>query len=193
MMRKTATQRNSKGTAIAESPFVLLVLFIFLAFPMINLGAIGYRSYFLIASCKEAAHKASKSLTYQTKVPDVQLGNNNPAVEVAQETIRRYLNSFNGVKVNEIKTGIVVVENATGKKSGPFYTPISGADVYGNVYYLEVELDAEAVPMITYGGGLLGNIPGITSPVRIKTHAREVFENPKGLTASANSLQLAMN
>lgn len=177
-MNRQSKQRTSKGTTIAESPMVLMVLFIFLAFPMINLGAIGYRSYFLINSCREAAHRAAKSLTYKDPAP-VTAANNTPAITVAERTIRQYLGIFNGVEVKNIKTGIVTINNQTGAKSGPVYSPVNST--YGNIYYLDVELEAEAVPMITYSGGLLGSIPGITSPIRIQTHAREVFENPKGL------------
>lgn len=179
MTKRQASQRAQKGTAIAESPIVLLTVLIFLAFPMINLGAIGYRSYFLIASCREAAHKAAKSLTFRQKAP-IQVANNVPAETVAADTITRYLSIFNGVQIKSVRTGIVTINNKTGEKTGPVYNPVK--TTYGNIYYLDVELVAEAVPMITYNGGLLGAIPGITAPVRIQTHAREVFENPKGLT-----------
>ena len=173
--------RSNKGTTIAESPMILMVLFIFMAFPLINLGAIGLRSYFVIASCREAAHRASKSLTYEQAAP-VQLGNNTPAITVAEQTVQRYINSFNGVKVQSVRSGIVTVNNTTGNKTGPVYAPLASGNTYGNVYYLEVELQAEAQPLITYNGGLLGDIPGLTRPLTIQTHAREVFENPKGLS-----------
>ncbi|HEY9784528.1 MAG TPA: hypothetical protein V6D17_03930 [Candidatus Obscuribacterales bacterium] len=177
----TAGERSKRGSALAESPIVLLAMLIFLAFPMVNLGAIGYRTYFIIASTKEAAHKASRALTYAQPAQDNTFANNVPAVKVAEETVRRYLNAFNGVRINKIRTGIVVINNVTGQKSGPFYQPVSSVDVQNTVSYIEVHVEGEAVPMITYLGGLLGPIPGITSPVKISTNAREVFENPKGL------------
>lgn len=180
MTKRQAKVRSNKGTTIAESPMILMVLFIFLAFPLINLGAIGIRSYFIINSCKEAAHRASKSLTYEQAAP-VQLANNTPAITVAEQTVKRYMNAFTGVKVQSVRSGIVTVNNTTGVKTGPVYAPLSGGNMYGNVYYLEVELQATAEPLLTYNGGLLGDIPGLTRPLTIQTHAREVFENPKGL------------
>lgn len=179
-----AAGRNARGNSICESPCVLLVLFIFLAFPMINLGAIGLRTYLLIASGKEAAHRAAKSLTYQTpaQLPPGTVANNVPAVQVAEETVYRYLNNFTGVGISTVKAGIVTVNNTTGVKTGPVYQPLPASNLYGNIYYLDVEIEGQANPLVTYSGGLLGPIPGITSPVKISTHAREVFENPKGLT-----------
>lgn len=173
--------RSVKGTAIAETPAVLLVLFMFLAFPMINLGMVGYRTYFLINSAREAAHRASRSLTYSQPVQNATLGNNTPAVKVARDTVDRYIGTFNGVKVQSVQTGMVVVNNITGSKQGPFYNPIPLSAARGAVVYIEVKVEGEAAPMVTYLGGLLGPIPGITSPVKIQTHAREVFENQRGI------------
>lgn len=116
-------------------------------------------------------------------MPPGTVANNVPAVQVANQTVQRYLTSFRGVQANNIKVGIVVVDNNSGLKTGPIYTPLPApVDAFNKIYYLDVEVLGQIDPLVTYTGGLLGPIPGLTSPFFMYAHGQEVFENPKGLT-----------
>ncbi len=173
--------RTGKGTSIAELAGILLVFFIFLAFPLMNLCALGLRSSLLMNSAREASIKASKSLTFSVAPEGVV--NNIPATVVAKDTVRTYLAKFSGINVSAVRVGILTVSNASGVRSGPVYAPLSTVDrQFGNTYYLDVTVDGEAEPLVTYLGGLLGPIPGLTSPVKLSAHGQRVFENPRGLT-----------
>ncbi len=174
--------RRSQGTSIAELAGILLVLFIFFAFPLMNLCALGLRSSLLISSAKEASIRASKSLTYSV-APSGVAGNNVPAIQVAQETVKSYLANFSGVKATSVQVGIITVNNSNGIKSGPVYSALPTTDTtFGNTYYLDVVVTGQAEPLVSYIGGLLGPIPGLTSPIQLVCHGQRVFENPKGLT-----------
>jgi len=177
-------KRNQKGQAIAEMAGILLLLFLFLTFPLMNLAAIGLRTCFIISSAKVAAHKASKSLTYlaPANIPAGIVCNNTPAVQVAKDTVANYLKPFSGVKVVSVNVGIMSINDSTGSKVGPVYQPISSGNTYGNTYYLDVDVIAEADPLLTCNANLIGSIPGLTRPLRLVTHGQRVFENPKGLS-----------
>jgi len=175
--------RSCRGQALAETAGLLMVFFIFLTFPLMNLGAIGMRACFVVSSAKIGAERACKSLTYQVKanVPDGTLANNTPAVTVAKNEVTRYLGSFSGAKLVSIKTGIVDINNVTGEKKGPFFTPLTTLPQENHTYYVDVQVNAETEPLLSYKGGMLGDIPGLTAPFPLSMHGQRVFENPKGL------------
>lgn len=181
-----ASYRSKTGSYLVEAPGIMLILFVFLTFPLMDMAAVGLRSYFLITSAREAAHHASKSLTYSTAapLPAGTLANNVPAMTVASDTVRNYLRPFSGVEASNIKVGILIVDNATGSRSGPFFEPLSQDQINlaKNQYYLDVQVQGNVKPLISYEGGLLGSIPGLTAPYNLFAHGEDVFENPKGLT-----------
>lgn len=173
---------QQSGTSIAELAGILLVFFIFLAFPLMNLCTLGLRSSLLMNSAREASISASKSLTYSA-TPVGAVGNTTPAIQTANVTVKNYLSHFSGVNVSAVRVGILTVSNASGNRQGPVYKPLSSVDQqFGNTYYLDVAVDGEAEPLITYRGGMLGPIPGLTSPIKLSAHGQRVFENPRGLT-----------
>jgi hypothetical protein len=175
--------RSCRGQALAETAGLLAVFFIFLTFPLMNLGAIGMRAFFVVNSAKVGAERACKSLTYRAKadIPDGTLANNTPAETVARNEVQRYLNSFSGAKLVSVKTGIVDINNITGEKTGPFYTTLSSLPQENHSYYIDVQVNAETDPLLSYKGGMLGDIPGLTRPFPLSMHGQRVFENPKGL------------
>jgi hypothetical protein len=175
-------KRSRKGFTIAELAGLLLVFFILLVFPFINLAAIGIRCFTVIAAAKEAAHKAAKSLTYEKPAPaEITLGNNQPALTVANNVVAAYAKSFNGITIQNVRVGIVVVNTESGAESPPVYAPLTKVDQLDNSYYLDVDITASTEPLLAYRGGLLGNVPGLTSPLSICAHAHRYFENAKGL------------
>lgn len=176
-------RRSCRGQALAESAMLLAVFFIFLTFPLMNLCAIGMRACFVMNSAKIGAERACKSLTYEAKanIPDGTIANNTPAVAVARAEVTRYLNSFSGAKLIDIKTGIVDIDNVTGEKKGPYYHVLNQRPQENHTYYIDVQVKAETDPLISYKGGMLGEIPGFTKPFPLAIHGQRVFENPKGL------------
>ncbi len=175
--------RSCRGQVLAESAMLLAVFFIFLSFPLMNLGAMGMRSCFVMNSAKVGSERACKALTYRVaaNIPAGTLANNVPAEFVARTEVNRYLNSFSGARVIDVKTGIVDIDNATGAKVGPTYAPLTSRPQDGHTYYIDVLVKAETDPLLSYKGGWLGDIPGLTAPFPLAIHGQRVFENPKGL------------
>ena len=174
--------RTISGTTIAELAGIVFIFFFFLALPMIDLCLIGYRSSIVFGAVRDAATQASTSLTYSSPVPSLTAANNVPAVQRAQNAVQQYLHPFSGLRMSRPRVGIVVVNNTTGKKSGPFYHPLISIDDEANAYYLDVSVKAEAEPIAEYLSPIVGRIPGIAAPIVFEPHTQRRFENPRGLT-----------
>lgn len=102
------------------------------------------------------------------------------AIGIANKVLDDDLSTRAGIKKHDTAVAIVV-KNANGSESGPFYSPLKSADidVFTKIYYLQVDVLAVIDPLFSYP--MLGEIPGLTSPYTIKLSARNVFEHPQGL------------
>jgi hypothetical protein len=175
-------ERRLCGNVTAELPVVLLVLFIFLAFPMLNLATSSVRAYFLRSAVLQAAHNAAKACTFATNVP-AQEGEPPcaAAVSIANKTLDDFAGSFNGVSITDREISIVVQEISSGSESSST-SPLSSVDPEKNLYYVEVSIDGEAMPLIPMTGTMVPQVPGLTSAMKLKLSGREIFEQTEGLT-----------
>ncbi|HEY9869580.1 MAG TPA: hypothetical protein V6D08_10480 [Candidatus Obscuribacterales bacterium] len=174
--------RRLCGNVTAELPVVLLVLFIFLAFPMLNLATSSVRAYFLRSAVLQAAHNAAKACTFATNVP-AQEGEPpcSSALSIANKTLDDFAGSFKGVAITNREISIVVQNIASGSESSST-SPLSTVDPEKNLYYLEVSVDGEAMPLIPMTGTMVPQVPGLTSAMKLKLSGREIFEQTEGLT-----------
>jgi hypothetical protein len=168
--------RNQSGQSIAEVPAALYVLFVLLAFPMIDLAAVGLRYTFCTLAVDEAAGEAAMCKTFM-----VDSSKTDPSAQTAaQQTINRVLSKFNGLTKIDFKLRLVTtrIDNGmTTRQETPLAKP---ADTNTNVYVVEPELVADVQPLVTMPFFNL-NIPGITGPLRADVTARKYCENPQGL------------
>jgi hypothetical protein len=155
----------------------LVFVFLLLSYPLLNLATIGVRSLILLNATNQAARQASHALRWRSSG-----AKNEPpdALTIVNIVLTDDLSARAGIKMLETKVAIVV-KNADGSRSGPFYNPLKSADidVFRKTYYLQVEVLAQIDPLFTYPAA--GQIPGLTSSYMTKLRAENVFEHPQGL------------
>lgn len=171
--------RNNHGSNLAELPVVLMVVFLCLLFPMINLVSLGVRSGLAFAAVQDAVRLASRSRSFQ-----VDTDNGPSAKTSAIETLTRFQNGFSGIKLAGQSTTVSIIQTPIANPAETLKTqsPLESIDTKTNLYQIEVAIDAQTSPLVLMKKGLLGDIPGVTSPLKYKLAARSVVEYAPGLT-----------
>lgn len=170
---KTRTSRSRRGSFIADAPMALWLLFIGLTLPFLNLASITMRYTFVLAAARDGAFAASRETTYT--LADAAL-----RAKVAQTAA-----SFTGITINpaQVRTYVVTTNIATKVSTRQPARLGAAANPTANIYSIEAEVPALIQPFINLNGmgGMLPNVPGLTSPVATTCICREYFENPQGL------------
>jgi hypothetical protein len=163
-------QRRRLGASIAELPFVLLVIFIFLFFPLLNLTTATVRTWFLRSAVLDAAHNAAKACTYGTHLP-----------ATANNTLTRFIQTFAGVSMTSSQVYVVRQAIAGGAATTYPPGPIAKSEIQpdANVYFIEVAFKGQAQPFLTVP--FFSNVPGLGGPMPVNITGRETFENVEGL------------
>jgi hypothetical protein len=168
---------RNKGSATVELPLVLWFLFIVILFPMLNLGTICLRSYFLFQSCHNGALTAAKAKSFETSV-----GSDLSSKDSAKATVESIAKTWHGVRVNNILTQIIQTKISDHQEtvySGKLTTP---PDLSANTYQIRVTVTGETDPFVLFNLGFLGGIPGLTGPMVITMNDQNFVENTQGLT-----------
>ena len=171
------------GAATAEVPVVLLVLFLFLAFPMLNLATSVLRAYFLRSAVLEAAHKAAKACTF---IKNVDASAEEPfcesAVNRANDTLDRFAAGFKGISIDSRQTAIIR-QNAQSGDVTEFTNKLAASDIDSEkfLYYVEVRITGKADPLLSMNGTIVPSVEGLTGPMNLKLAGRELFEQFEGL------------
>jgi Flp pilus assembly protein TadG len=173
---KSVSLRNASGQAMLDLPWTLCVLFIFLCFPLLTLGAETIRYGFLLAASRDAAHMAAAARTFQTNSSSSDLS----ACNVASGQAALTASKFTNVTVNSVTTNIVIIalsNNAVTRRSTPLSAP---ADTTNNLYGIEVVVNGTIAPLIA-GNPNFPRIPGLSGPITLSVTSQEISENPQGL------------
>jgi hypothetical protein len=155
----------------------LWVLFLAMFIPMLNLATIGVRTGALFSAAGDAAYHAARASSYLSNLSATQPS----AVTIAQTEATNSLSGFSGITLSTVNTYIVYTNLATQqtiRQNSPLSVP---ADTNVYCYQLEVMLTAQVKPLITLNSAVLGNIPGITTPMTVKASSKQFAEYPDGL------------
>jgi hypothetical protein len=175
MKARNHTSRKPAGTVIAEAPVVLWVLFIGVAFPLIDLTTAFVRLTFLYAATHTACIEAARAKTFLVSI------NSAPtAVSLAQGGISAVVAAFTGIHVIQQTTTIVITDIATQAQTvqaTPLTTP---ADVSTFVYQVQVSTHGTADPLLPIP--LPVAVAGLNAPISVTFSDRQYFENPQGLS-----------
>jgi hypothetical protein len=188
-------RRRKKGAMAAEYVATLYLLFMFLAFPLLNLATTGLRSFFLWFAANQAVATAVKCRTFQTPVT---IGGvlYPPAYTVAQSRAAQIRGAFPGIdwpgggsmpysppgfEVDIIETQI---PNSTASAPAPAAKTVGPAvllvypdpEVY--VSTLRVIIRGWVVPLIPVPWF---NVAGLSGPMGLNVESEAEFENPPGL------------
>ena len=178
-------RRRHRGSATVELPGVLLILFFFLAFPMLNLATSALRAYFLRSAVLDAAHRAAKACTFIT---DVAATAEEPfcqsAVNRANDSLDRFAQGFQGISIDTRQVAIVRQDAQTGTEDPPYTSKLNISDIDSEkyLYYVEVSITGKAQPLVSMAGTIIPPIDGLTGPMKLNLTGRELFEQVEGLT-----------
>lgn len=167
--------REPGGTAIAELPPVLIVLFLVLVFPLLDLTSACLRATFLYAAVNNATITAARARTF-----DRQIDGKPSTTQVCRDNTQAAVSKFTGIRVLSQEPRILITKVATLEQSivaGPLSKP---ADTGINTYQLLYTVEAEVDPLIKVP--LPADIPGISSAITLRFSGKHYFENPQGLT-----------
>jgi hypothetical protein len=169
--------KRNRGSVTVELPFVLWFLFVLILFPMLNLGTICLRSYFLFQSCHNAALTAAKAKSFETTS-----GTDLSAKDAATQVANGIASKWQGVRINSISTQIVqtkISDHTETVFSAKMPTP---PDVNANTYQIRVTVTGETDPLLTFNLAFFGAIPGLTGPMVMTMNDQNFVENTQGLT-----------
>jgi hypothetical protein len=175
----------------AEYVCTMYILFLFIFFPMLNLGTVGLRAFFLWFACNQATMLGAKAKTFNTLVyvPEV----NGTAYPGAYDTARSQ-----AMRIQNMFPGINWVVTATNPEVDILLSPIQGSgagaaqtvvgpqplglgnipDVNQYVSSIRVTITGSVSPLIPMP---MFNIQGLTTPLTLKVSSQAEFENPPGL------------
>jgi hypothetical protein len=168
--------RSRRGALTAELPGTLWVLFFLLTFPLLNLATVTLRYTFLVAAARDAATAASKAKTFSVDLSASEPSSVNVAPTVANQTGTK----FTGITIIGTQTNLVITNLVTQVTTKQTTRLTSPADTTTNLYGIEVVVTGDVQPFLPYTP-VLGNIPGLTGPMRVNVASTEMAENPQGL------------
>ncbi|MBX9688104.1 MAG: hypothetical protein K2X27_15460 [Candidatus Obscuribacterales bacterium] len=176
LKNNTRGKRKSNGNSIMELPAALWITLIVFFMPMMSLATITLRLSLLNMAVLEAVHSASKARSFE------QSSNEGvSAVELANQTFAKFVNSFPGLGAGGVKLSILassVNSGATTRFDNKLSQPANSSAF---VYQIEGNSSGAIEPVFPISGHLFGNIPGLSSPLKISFTAKEFVENPQGL------------
>ena len=176
-MRALGYQRyRATGTAMAEFPVMLWFLLVIILFPMINLSTVCLRSYFLYQACHNAAVAASKATSFETSfAPNV--SSKDSANQIATEIAAKW----SGVHLTSVTTQLVTTDINTLVETVSNTRLALPPNVAANNYHVRVTVTGTVDPLLIFNLGILGGIPGLTSPIALTMNDQNFVENTQGL------------
>lgn len=191
MFKYARGRRKSKGALAAEYVATMYVLFLFIFFPVLNLGTCGLRSFFLWFCCNQAVMLAAKAKTFNTLVyVPAPSGTPYPgAFATAQARAAQVRGMFPGVNwvTSNSNPEVRIIRSPIAGSGAPALPDVIGPaplglgnipDVNQYVCTIRVTINGSVDPLIPVPWF---NIQGLTSPMFLKVCSEAQFENPPGL------------
>lgn len=175
MKKKYKGGRSRKAMITAELPIILWILFIGIAFPVLDLATTFLRISFLYAGVHYASISAARAGSFSAP-----LDGKPSAQDETASKLNQIQKLFTGLSVANVNTAIVVIKNDTLAKSSQNVPLALPADQSANTYQIEVAADCSADPLFPIP--LPIKVSGLNAPLTMHIAARQYCENPQGLT-----------
>lgn len=170
IVRTPNRARRDQGSALAEMPAALYLIFIGLAIPLIGLTLFGLRAALIYFSVRDTCYHAAKSSTFSNAKA-------NAATTWAADS-----KLWGGV--TGVETTYVVVHPLNNGPETIQATPLPPSpapDPSTANYFIRVVSTCSIQPF--FGGSWIGmDIPGLTVPYNMQISYQYYAENPSGLT-----------
>jgi hypothetical protein len=171
--------RSRTGSIAAEHMAALIILVLGLFFPLCNIAASAYRYTIALQSVHNGAYAGSVANSFTAgsdpKGNDVQ--------DIVPNTINTFLNANTGVHNATVKYRLLETDINT-KAVTPFafgaklpYDPKAGC-----IYSIECDVACDIDPLVPFNGPLVPHVPGMTSAFHTQMSAKQLIENPTGMT-----------
>ncbi len=175
----------------AEYVATMYVLFLFIFFPVLNLGTCGLRAFFLWFACNQATMLAAKAKTFNTLVyvPEPSGTPYPGAYSTARARASQIRSMFPGVDwtTNAGNPEVRIIRAVIPGSGAPAVADVIGPatlglgnipDVDRYVCTIRVTIDGQVAPLIPVPWF---NIQGLSSPMFLRVSSEAQFENPPGL------------
>ncbi|MBK7838271.1 MAG: hypothetical protein IPP97_08505 [Candidatus Obscuribacter sp.] len=176
VFKTSKTKRTrERGVVTAELPIVLWIVFIVLAFPLMDMATAVLRIAFLYAGVHFASISAARTGSFAAP-----LDGKRSATQESQAILNQVKNGFAGLSLQNVTTQIVITDNSkltVTRQSAPLAVP---ADSTVNTYQIEVVADCSAAPLFLIP--IPFAVAGLNTPLTVRLSARQYCENPQGLT-----------
>jgi hypothetical protein len=169
--------RRKSGSVIAESPAVLMMLFMGFVFPLIGICVFGYRAACLYLCVRDVCYKAATSSTYT-------LAKSNGNTAWTSDLAAWGGLTSGGTPIYEIITTYTGSSTSTTAGSTTTSTSaLSTVDTYNNIYFIQVSCVGNITPLLGSGWKVFGaSIPGLNANYSLSMKQQVYVENPNGLT-----------
>ncbi len=191
--RRRSIRRNKTGAMAAEYVATMWLLFVFMFFPILNLGTVGFNAFFLWFATNCAATVGAKSQCFQAPV-QIPAGSGTwypGAYDTARTKALEIRNMFPGIgwaiaaDNPEVKAIAQPIDPASGLPTyehvGPSPLPAADRDKTDTDVYtllLRVTIRGFASPLIAVPWF---DVPGLSKPMDLLVNSQAQFENPPGL------------
>jgi hypothetical protein len=182
-LRKRSARRRAFGGNIAEFGPALLVLFLVIIFPLLNLMgfACGVATATLIAN--QCACSASVSQTYT----DALTAASNTAMALITSPLGKFagLQPLNGYQGSGVDLYVAATNTTSNKTTvyGPNTAVPGPIDTSTYIYEYEARVNYAIGPFLSMAGNpFVGNIPMIGKPANFQLTVQKSAEYPDGLT-----------
>ncbi len=176
-----APVRRPHGSTITEFGPTLLIAFAIIVFPLLAFGTLGLRYIFLLNATRLAAQSASRCQTFKTNISPTNLSSVTTALNVSKNSI----SGLGGNTVSWVSTNTYIYVcplGSTTVTTPGANTPLPApADPVNNSYNCVVNISATLAPIFPGFHSMLGNIPGLNSPINATAQTAEFFENTSNL------------
>jgi hypothetical protein len=170
----TPSTRSKTGSIALEYVAALVILFLVLCFPLMNLATVTYKYNLVVAAVHTATNRAAKADTFS--------GTGNAIAALVPATVSNFLNNVKGVQVQQIDYRINESDPTTTTVTHyPMRTRLSTVPDVRHIYCVETIVAARVDPLIYINVGFIPSIPGLTGPASYTVASQEIVENVTGL------------
>lgn len=160
--------RRSRGESIAELPGILILIFLGLFFPLLDLGAIAIGANHVYNAARGASERAGRA------------NNFSQGQQLAKDYVATTAKSFGGLTIKSVDLALLEADKSTPNTWTLQNGPLPDAhDTANKVYQVQVTVNATVAPLLTVP--FPGTVPGLNAPIPITTTGKNFVENVDGL------------
>lgn len=171
--------RSRKGSIAAEHTAVIIVMIMGMFFPLVNIATSGYRYALALQAVHNGAYIGSVAASWSAGSDP----KGNAVMDTVPASINNYIAANTGVHNPNVKVRMLDTDINTGTVTPLGYGAKLPADPQaGHIYSVECTLECDIDPLVVLKSGFVPQVPGMTSSYHSSMTAKQLLENPGGMT-----------